>query len=143
MDVIPITPTSSTFGWLKSRASRSAGGTWKPLYLINSLRRSTILTGKDGQTEEDGSAAKHLEDLQVIAMLINLGNISCPVPVSVEEALLRCLLIIPVSPKRRPDVSMTLDAGDVTYFMTVGPRTQISPGVPALTSFKSISTNRT
>uniref|UniRef100_A0A8W7PBU4 Uncharacterized protein n=1 Tax=Anopheles coluzzii TaxID=1518534 RepID=A0A8W7PBU4_ANOCL len=38
----PITAASLTFGCSSSIASSSAGGTWKPLYLISSLIRSTM-----------------------------------------------------------------------------------------------------
>ena len=38
----PITAQSAIAGWVIRIASSSAGGTWKPLYLISSLSRSTI-----------------------------------------------------------------------------------------------------
>uniref|UniRef100_A0A182Q7J1 Uncharacterized protein n=1 Tax=Anopheles farauti TaxID=69004 RepID=A0A182Q7J1_9DIPT len=38
----PITAASLIFGCSSSIASSSAGGTWKPLYLISSLMRSTM-----------------------------------------------------------------------------------------------------
>src|SRR5438105_557914 len=43
-----MTAASATAGWVRSIASSSAGGTWKPLYLISSLRRSTIVKYPSG-----------------------------------------------------------------------------------------------
>src|SRR5690606_18101056 len=37
----PVTAASAIPGWVSSSASSSAGATWKPLYLISSLTRST------------------------------------------------------------------------------------------------------
>lgn len=39
---MPTTPVSLMCLWVNSSASISAGGTWKPLYFISSLMRSTI-----------------------------------------------------------------------------------------------------
>jgi hypothetical protein len=40
----PMTAASPTLGFVSRSFSRSAGGTWKPLYLMSSFRRSTMLS---------------------------------------------------------------------------------------------------
>lgn len=45
----PMTPTSLTLGWERRRPSSSAGGTWKPLYLMSSFLRSTMLESQESQ----------------------------------------------------------------------------------------------
>ena len=68
----PITAASATAGWVSSRASSSAGATWKPLYLMSSLSRSTTNTWPSASTCPMSPVRSHPSSVIVSAVARSL-----------------------------------------------------------------------